>query len=84
MSPSPELMRYTPKMDRAMAPTLIHDLSSPKKIIIVMVTITGYIKLIVDATPLAIFAYPIRRVIEVIARRALSKAIFQASSKDEI
>ena len=50
----------------------------------VMVTMTGYMKLIVDATPLAMFAYPISRVIEVNARSALKRNIFQASSNDEI
>ena len=67
-----------------MAPTLIHDLSSPKKIIMVMVTMTGYMKLIVDATPLAMLAYPIRRVIDVSVRSALKRTIFQASSNDVI
>ena len=67
-----------------MAPTLIHDLSSPKKIIMVMVTMTGYMKLIVDATPLAMLAYPIRRVIDVSERSALKRTIFQASSNDVI
>jgi hypothetical protein len=46
------------------------------------VTITGYMKLIVEAIPVAILAYPIRRVIEVRALRALSKTVFHASLKE--
>jgi len=45
-------------------------------------TMTGYMKLIVVAMPLEIFAYPIIRLTEVIARRILSRIIFQASSKE--
>ena len=60
----------------------IHDFFSPKNTIMQRVTITGYMKLIVEAIPLAILAYPIRSVIDVIALSALSKIVFQASLKE--
>jgi hypothetical protein len=45
-------------------------------------TITGYMKLIVDATPLAMLAYPISRVTEVMALKELRRTIFQTSLKE--
>ena len=62
---------------------LTNDLLSPKNSIIQAATTTGYIKFIVDAIPLAIFAYPSRRVMDVTDRRILSTTTFQASSNDE-
>jgi hypothetical protein len=43
---------------------------------------TGYMKLIVDAMPLEMLAYPIRRVIDVIALRALKSRTFHISLKE--
>jgi hypothetical protein len=40
-------------------------------------------KFIVDAIPLAILAYPSRRVIDVIERRRLRSTTFQSSSKED-
>ena len=45
-------------------------------------TITGYMKLIVDAIPLEMLAYPMSRVTEVIALRALRRKIFHPSSNE--
>ena len=47
-----------------------------------MVTITGYIKFMVEEMPLDMFAYPIRRVIDVMARSILSTRIFHVSEKE--
>jgi hypothetical protein len=44
---------------------------------------TGYMKLIVEAMPLAIFAYPISSVIDVTERRMLNSTIFHTSSNDD-
>ena len=48
-----------------------------------MATITGYMKFMVEAIPLAMFAYPIRRVIDVSALRKLNRTTFHTSSNDE-
>ncbi len=48
------------------------------------VTTTGYMKLIVDAIPLEMFAYPYSSVMEVTALSMLRIIIFQASSRDDM
>ena len=50
--------------------------------IMVSATMTGYMKLMVEAIPLDMFAYPISRVMEVIALRELKRSIFQVSSNE--
>lgn len=80
--PSPDASRYTPNIDTRIEMMSAGDLCSPKKIIIDKATTTGYIKLIVEAMPLAIFSYPIRSVIAVIERRALKRTTFHTSSKE--
>ena len=63
---------------------VIGDFLSPKKSIIQAATTTGYIKLIVEATPLEMLAKPISSVMAVIERRALRRTIFQNSSAEAI
>ncbi len=82
--PSPEAIRYTPMIARITASMFNLDLFSPKKSIMQAVTTTGYMKLIVDAIPLEMFAYPYSSVMEVTALSMLRIIIFQASSRDDM
>ena len=66
-------------METRIAAISMNDLFSPKKSIMHIVTITGYMKLIVEAIPLEMLAYPMRSVMEVMDLRILSIAIFHPS-----
>ena len=69
-------------MAAAIASMSTHDLCSPNMNIMHKATITGYMKLIVDAIPLEMLAYPMSKVTEVIALRALRRKIFHPSSNE--
>ena len=81
-SPSPETIRYTPSIETAIAPIFINDFCSPKKSIMQSATMTGYMKLMVDEIPLAMFSNPMRRVMEVTDLRKLRSTTLHTSPNE--
>ena len=70
---SPDESMAAPAIETAMAVNMPSDGRSLKKSIIAMATASGYMKCMIDATPLAMLAYANTRLSDVVARKRLSR-----------